>query len=81
MGGLFADMECVLVYLDDVLIIGAGTFEEHMNTVAEVLRKLEERGMQMNPQKSFWAKPQVEYLGFLVTREGIKPQSKKFRGS
>ena len=34
----------------------------------------------MNPQKSFWAKPQVEYLGFLVTREGIKPQSKKIQG-
>ena len=57
MGDLFADMECVLVYLDDVLIIGAGTFEEHMNTVVEVLRRLEERGMQVNPQMSFWAKP------------------------
>ena len=48
-----------MVYLDDALIIGAGTFEEHTNTVAEVLRRLEVRGMQVNPQKSFWPNPRL----------------------
>ena len=28
MGSLFADMNCVAVYLDDIIIFGTGTFEE-----------------------------------------------------
>ena len=36
MGTLFVDMEEALVYIDDVLIIGTGSFEEHMETVNEV---------------------------------------------
>ena len=64
MAALFADLDCVVVYIDDILIIGAGSYEEHLETVAEVLRRLEVKGMQVNPSKSFWAKPEVEYLGF-----------------
>ena len=51
-----------------------------MRTVDEVLRRLEEYGMQVNPLKSFWAQDQVEYLGFLITRDGICPQPKKIQG-
>ena len=64
MTALFADLDCVVVYIDDILVIGAGSYEEHLETVAEVLRRFEVKGMQVNPSKSFWAKPEVEYLGF-----------------
>ena len=74
MNVLFIDMEEVVVYLDDILIIGAGSYEDHLASVAEVLRRLEDVGLQVNSEKSFWAKPEVEYLGLLVTREGIRPQ-------
>ena len=80
MGELFADMENVVVYIDDILIIGTGTFEEHLVTVEEVLKRLNEKGMQVNAEKSAWAKPEVEYLGFLITRQGIRPQRKKVQG-
>ena len=29
---LFADMEEVVVYIDDVIVIGTGTFDEHLAT-------------------------------------------------
>ena len=80
MGDLFADMPEVIVYLDDVLIIGAGTLKEHFEIVDEVLRRLDKKGMQVNPEKSFWARSEVEYLGFLITRDEIKPQKKKIQG-
>ena len=80
MNGLFIDMEEVVVYLDDILIIGAGSYEDHLATISEVLRRLEEMGLQVNPEKRIWAKLEVEYLGFLVTREGIRPQQKKNQG-
>ena len=80
MANLFCDLEGVIVYIDDILVIGAGPFDEHMKVVNKVLRRLEAQGMQVNPLKSFWAQSQVEYLGFLVTRSGIKPQKKKIQG-
>ena len=36
--------------------------------------------MQVNPQKSFWGQREVDYLGFRITREGIRPQPNKVQG-
>ena len=36
--------------------------------------------MQVNPLKGFLAVPEVEYLGFLVTGGGIRPQRMKIQG-
>ena len=31
----------------------------------------------MNPLKSFWFQEEVEYLGYIINRTGIKPQPRK----
>ena len=80
LGNLFADLVHVLVYLDDIIIIGSGSYEEHLTQVEEVLARLKEKGFQVNPLKSFWAKSEGEYLGFVITRKGICPQKKKIQG-
>jgi predicted CoA-binding protein len=36
--------------------------------------------MQVNPDKCKWFQTAVTYLGFLITREGIKPQPDKIQG-
>ena len=72
--GLFINIEGVIVYIDDIIIIGAGIFEDHMTALDKVLRRLEEKMIQVNPLKSFWGQAEVEYLRFLVTREGIQRQ-------
>ena len=41
------------------------------------LPKLKEAGMQLNIDKSFFAKDQVDYLGYVISREGITPQASK----
>ena len=79
-GTLFADLAHVLVYLDDIIIIGTGSYAEHLQQVEEVLARLLEKEFQVNPLKSFWAKLEVEYLRFVITREGICPQQKKSQG-
>ena len=50
-----------------------------MEVVAEVLRRLEMKGAQVNPEKSFWARPEVEYLGFVIPQNGIKPLNNKIQ--
>ncbi len=39
-----------------------------------VLTRLRDAGLKVNAAKSSFC---VEYLGYILTREGIKPQSKK----
>ena len=36
-----------------------------------------EKGMQLEAKKSYFAAHQVEYLGYIITREGLKPQPAK----
>jgi hypothetical protein len=36
--------------------------------------------MQVNPDKCMWFQKEVTYLGFIITRDGIKPQPEKIQG-
>ena len=74
MGGLFLDLENVIIYIDDIIVLGCGTLEEYLADALEVLLRLKNKGMQINQRKSFWAVPEVKYLVFMITRTGIKPQ-------
>ena len=80
MGELFPDMENIIAYVDDILMVGTGTFEEHLVIIEEVLKRIDEQRMQVNAEKSAWKRPEVEYLGFVITHERIKPQHKKVQG-
>jgi hypothetical protein len=48
--------------------------------VIEVLTQLRSVGIQVNPDKCMWFQTEVTYLGFIITRDGIKPQPKKNQG-
>ncbi len=80
MGALFTDMPVVTMYMDDSIVFGYLDFNSHLSDVAEVLRRLKEAGMQVNPSKCLWFQTSVTYLGFQITREGIQPQSNKIQG-
>jgi hypothetical protein len=41
-----------------------------------VLTRLREPGLKVNAAKSSFCAHEIEYLGYILTREGIKPQSK-----
>ena len=70
-------LEYVRTYIDDLLIITMGTFDEHLTCVEEVLKRLQKAKLRVNMRKSNFAQDKVNYLGYILTREGIKPQPKK----
>ena len=72
--GLARDI-CV-VYLDDILIVGA-TFEEHQRHLRKVLDRLQEAGLRLKPSKCHIARRQVEYLGYVVSEQGITTDPRK----
>jgi hypothetical protein len=76
-GNLLADLEYVRTYIDDCLIITKGSWQDHLQKLEEVLRRLQDAGLKVNATKSFFGRPEVEYLGYWVTRDGIQPLPKK----
>ena len=65
-----------LVYLDDVLIIGR-TFEEHLKNLELVFDRLRKAGLKLKPSKCDICKKQVNYLGHVVSADGIATDPSK----
>ena len=65
--------------MDDIIIIGHYSFQNHLNDIYQVLHRLENKGLQVNVRKSKWTQHEVDYLGHTLTRTGIKPQLRKIR--
>jgi hypothetical protein len=74
------DLEYIRAYIDDLLVITAESFEEHVDKLKVVLGKLREAGLKVNAKKSFFAREESEYLGYwIITRKGLKPTTHKVK--
>ncbi|XP_063220109.1 uncharacterized protein K02A2.6-like [Bacillus rossius redtenbacheri] len=62
----------VVAYLDDILITG-GSVEEGLERLEAVLARLQEQGVQVKKQKCHFLKEEVQFLGYVISREGIRP--------
>ena len=59
----------VVVYLDDILIIGKDD-EEHLKSLEEVLFRLKKSGLRLKRDKCFFFQKEVEYLGYKIDANG-----------
>jgi hypothetical protein len=62
--------------MDDLLIITRQTLDKHLQKMETVLTRLCDAGLKVNAAKSLFCAHEIEYLGYILTREGIEPQSK-----
>ena len=67
-----------LVYIDD-LIIFSRTFDEHITHLEQVFKRLREANVRLKPSKCHFVKPQVEYLGHVVSKDGLSPNPDKIK--
>jgi hypothetical protein len=79
MSELMEDLEYVQAYVDDLLCISRSSLEDHLKKLKEVLRRLHDVGLKVNAEKLTFCALEIEYLGYILTREGIKPQSNKLQ--
>ena len=56
MNELFDGLEYVMAYIDDLGIINDGNFEDHLNKVKIVLKKLKAADFKINAEKSFFTR-------------------------
>ena len=71
MNKLFNVLEYIRTYIDDLLTISNKSFEDHINKLDKVLSKLNLKGFEVNAEKSFFARNELEYLGFKIMQQGI----------
>lgn len=76
---IFADMQGVRSYMDDLLVWSNGSYEEHLEKLDEVLNRLQSKDLAVNALKSYWAVEEVDYLGFRLTTQGVLPQPRKVK--
>ena len=67
-----------LDYLDDIIVIGR-TLEEHNINLINVLQRLRKAFLKLKPPKCKIAQLEVEYLGHIVSQEGIRTDPKKLQ--
>jgi hypothetical protein len=68
----------VLVFFDDILIYNK-SWEDHVQHVDRVLQLLEEKQLYVKPSKCFFGVQEVEYLGHIVSHEGVKADPNKIK--
>ncbi len=74
---LMASLEFVRAYMDNLLIITRGILEKHLQKMETVLTRFCDARLKVNAAKSLFCAHEIEYLGYILTKEGIKPQPKK----
>lgn len=60
------------VFFDDILVFSS-TAEQHIKDVATTLYRLFDAGLTAYPSKCKFARAETNFLGFIVSPEGIKP--------
>lgn len=73
---LLKGLDHVNNYIDDVLI-HTQTWEEHIQLVKEIFRRLRKANLTARPSKCFIGYNEVEFLGHMVGRGVLKPKPEK----
>ena len=81
MNEIFTDMDnIVVVYIDDLMIFPKTENQaEHDKIVLEVLRHLEQNDLFVKPKKCMFHATEVDFLGMIVRRDGIKMDQEKVK--
>ncbi|MBW0523289.1 hypothetical protein O181_063004 [Austropuccinia psidii MF-1] len=66
----------VVVYLDDIMVFSSSE-EEHVKNVVSVLQRLRDNNLFSKASKCVFHASRVEYLGYVVSSEGLKMDSAK----
>ncbi len=74
---LMEPLEYERAYLDDLLCISKISLEDHLERLEKVFRRLCNAGLKINAENLTFCALEIEYLGYVLTRNGIKPQSNK----
>ena len=65
-----------LVYIDDIIVFGK-TFDQQLERLGEVFNRIAQANLKLKPSKCSLFRRRVEFLGHVITEEGIAMQEDK----
>lgn len=69
-------MPGVEVYCDDILVWG-NSKTQHDERLEEVMRRAQKQGVKFNKEKCKFGVPEINYLGHIFNRDGMRPDEKR----
>ena len=78
MNKLFGKLPFVVVYMDDICIC-SDTLESHVNHLQQLFAILRQEKLYCRKEKCLFAQHQVEYLGHVISYDGISVDQRKIR--
>ena len=73
---VLTDCNFAMGYLDDIIIFSK-TEEEHLEHLETIFNRVREAGLKLKFQKCSFFKKHIQYLGHLISDEGIQPLPEK----
>ena len=67
-----------IAYLDDVIVY-TKTFDEHLQHLEDIFTRLKAAGLKLKESKCEFLKPRLQYLGHIISTQGIEPDPLKVR--
>lgn len=64
-------IEKLFVYLDNIVVFGS-TIEEHEENSRVLPDQVRETGLRLQPDKCEYLRLELEYLGYLITADGVE---------
>ena len=61
----------VVIYMDDILVFSRNE-KEHKIHVQRILAKLREHKLSLKPEKCWFSKKEIEFLGLIISEDSIK---------
>ena len=76
MESILGHLKDVEIYIDNIGIF-SNSWEDHLKSINEVLRILQEHNFVVNPLKCKWAVQETDWLGYWLTPQGLRPWKKR----
>lgn len=68
--------EKLFIYLDNLICFGRN-LESHNKNLIDILTRLRQVNLKLNPEKCDFLRKEMQFLGHIISTEGIKPDPEK----
>ena len=78
MSEIFRDIDGVEIVVDDILV-HASSAQEHDRRVRQMLQRARESKLTLNPKKAKVGLTEIEYVGHVISKDGLKPSRERVK--